>query len=124
MAPDVFPEGICLVDKMMGTNGQSVPTASEALSELRIIKTRLNEDALQFYFPGSLWGRGTSKGAIFSWFVRMLLTKYSRLFRCSTHIVLTLHIMFVYVRTSHLIQCFSDTLADATLCICYARRKI
>ena len=65
MAPEVFPEGIHLLDKMMGLNGHSVPTAAEALTELRLIKTRLNEDALQFYLPGSMWNLGSSEGAHF-----------------------------------------------------------
>ena len=66
MAPDVFPEGILLLDKMMGLNGHSVPTAAEALSELRLIKTRLNPDALQFYLPGSIWIREANHGVHFS----------------------------------------------------------
>lgn len=65
MAPEVFPEGIQLLDKMMARNGCSVPTAAEALSELRLIKTRLNEHDLQFYLPARMWSRGTSKGVYF-----------------------------------------------------------
>lgn len=69
MAPDVFPDGIRLLDKMMGLNGQSVPTAAEALSELRTIKAPLNQDALQFYLPGRTWRRRTNKGADFPSFL-------------------------------------------------------
>lgn len=64
MAPEVFPDGILLLDKMMGLNGHSVPTAAEALSELRLIKIRLNQ-ALQFYLPGRMWIREANHGVHF-----------------------------------------------------------
>ena len=64
MAPDVFPEGNHLLDKMMGLTHEPIPTAAEALIELRAIKAQLGEDALQFYLPGMIW-RKQGDGEIF-----------------------------------------------------------
>lgn len=62
MASNVFPEGVHLIDKMMGLNGHVVPTASQALSELRTIKSRLSDDTLQFYLPGMMWTNYSDEG--------------------------------------------------------------
>lgn len=46
----VFPKGIDLLDRMMGYTTTAVPSASEALAELRAIKAELSEEILQFQF--------------------------------------------------------------------------
>lgn len=48
----------------MGLTSESIPTATEALVELRAIKARLSEDTLQFYLPGMIW-RKQGDGELF-----------------------------------------------------------
>ncbi|KAF8882648.1 hypothetical protein CPB85DRAFT_1339423 [Mucidula mucida] len=55
MVPDVFPEGIQLVERMMGLHGARVPSASEALRDFRTIKGKLSRATLNHEFVSQRW---------------------------------------------------------------------
>ncbi|KAF9043528.1 hypothetical protein BDZ89DRAFT_1128232 [Hymenopellis radicata] len=57
MVPDVFPEGIQLMERMMGLHGERVPSASEALRDFRTIKGKMTRAMLDHKFTSQIWNR-------------------------------------------------------------------
>ncbi|KAF8894282.1 hypothetical protein CPB85DRAFT_1330059 [Mucidula mucida] len=55
MVPDVFPEGVQFVERMMGLHGARVPSALEALCDFRTVKGKISRATLNHKFVSQLW---------------------------------------------------------------------
>ncbi len=54
MVPDVFPEGVQFVERMMGLHGACVPSALEALRDFRTVKGEMGRATLNHKFVSQL----------------------------------------------------------------------